>query len=196
MLESCCGRRREKLRRSRTLASGSSSGVGRGAGRSEYSAVALEINDSGGEESGLLGYQSGDDSPPSKIGARIPVARSISEMHLSNESVTAAPRQQQQQAQRRDDDPDCLAAAAAAGLEEQERLLELVGVKVIEAPKELFDSAELVFEVVQTPPGSEESVMYRSWEHCTVDVRDLQLPRCCSPRTASDCSSDRLFVQD
>ena len=108
----------------------------------------------------MLECESGDDSPP-KIGSRIPVARSISKMHLSNESVTAAPP-------RTPEGDDVSAVDPGDG---EGRLLELVGVKVLEVPTELFDSATLVFEVVETPPGSEERVLYRSWEHCTVDVR-------------------------
>ncbi len=150
MLDICCGRR--ELRRKAPSTRDARAGSGK------YDAVA--VNDSGEEESGLLGDQSGDESPP-KIGSRIPVARSIGKMHLSNESVTGAPLQT---CEGEDD------AVVDPG-DGEGRVLELVGLKVLEVPKELFDSATLVFEVVETPPGSDERVTYRSWEQCTVDVR-------------------------
>lgn len=158
MLDSCCGRR-EKLRGRRALSTRRDARAGGG----KYDAVG--VNDSGEEESGLLGNQSGDERSP-KIGSRIPVARSISKAHLSNESVTAAPLRT----------CDVEDGAIADPGDSEGRVLELVGVKVLEAPTDLFDSATLVFEVVETPPGSDERVTYRSWEHCTsVDVRQSAL---------------------
>ena len=155
MIESCCGRRRAK----RSLRAGSR--------QHGYSPPNNQNDcDSGGEETGLLG----DHSPP-QIGGRIPVARSIREVHLSSGSVAAAPP----------------AAEADASLLEDEdfapedRTLELCGVKVLLPPRDLYDSAGLVFEVVETPPGEEEeSVTYRSWDHCTVNVRPLALLRATS----------------
>lgn len=148
MFESCCWRRRERQHRRN-----SASSRGDLAGR-KYDAV--DANDSsGGEESGLLGYHSGEES--TRIGSRIPVARSLSTNHLSSKS---------------DDENDSAVDSGREG-----RVLNLVGVKVLEVPKALFDSATLVFEIVETPPGSEERIAYRSWEHCTVNVSETILIR-------------------
>ena len=102
----------------------------------------------------LLENQSGDDSPP-EIGSKIPVARSIRKAHLPNESANT-------QGSRSNCEDGCAFDDPGDGAG---RVLELVGVKVLEAPKDLFDSATLVFEVVETPPGSDERVTYLSLIH-------------------------------